>query len=573
MSGFLVSLFERRFHISQEPPGWVEKMFGGQTSAGIAVDESSALQYVSVFACIRILAETLASLPLITYQRLANGGKARAVDFYLYPILHDMANPEMTAYAFRETLMGHAASWGNGYAQILFNRAGQVMEMWPLRPDRMSVKRVKGELQYIYRLAEADEQGKTERIFPAYQIFHLPGLGFDGVTGYSPIAMARQAIGLGLAAEEFGSRFFGNDARPGVVLEHPGQLSDPAYKNLKTSFEEEHGGVSKSHKPMILEEGMKLHEIGIPPEDAQFLETRKFQIQEIARLYRIPPHMLADMERSAYASIEQQSLEFVTQTIRPWLVRWEQCIFKSLLTASERKTYFAEHLLDGLLRGDTASRYAAYHIARQDGWMNADDIRALENMNPLPDGQGQIYLIPLNMVPADQVGAQPGGQSGQSRALLRASGAFRGLFQDAIGRVFRREKNDLVAASRKWAPGRDFDGFSAWLDEFYRDHAEFICRQLQPVAASFTELLFPGETRSAELARGYLDDYARRHVAISRQAVQEIIERARAEPLVDACGELETRFRGWIETGAGDIAAQESENLGQALQRGLSETT
>lgn len=233
MSGIIASLIEKRYHVSQTPPGWVEKYFGVRTTAGVQVDESNAMQFIAVYACIRILAETMASLPLITYKRLEGGGKERATDFYLYPILHDMANPEMTAYQFRETLMGHITSWGNGYAQIIFNQAGRVTELWPLRPDRMMVKRVNGQLQYYYRLNEADSNGNFERVFQAYEIFHVPGLGFDGIVGYSPISMARQAIGLGLAAEEFGARFFSNDARPGFVLQHPAQLSEPAYDRLR----------------------------------------------------------------------------------------------------------------------------------------------------------------------------------------------------------------------------------------------------------------------------------------------------------------------------------------------------
>jgi HK97 family phage portal protein len=564
MSGLLSSLIERRFHVSQSPPGWVDKWFGADTATGIAVDEESALQYIAVFTCIRILAETLGSLPFIPYRRLKGGGKERATDFYLYQILHDMANPEMTASQFRETLMGHVASWGNGYAQIVRNQAGQVIELWPMRPDKMTIERTNGQIVYTYRLPKPDQDGKTARTFPADQIFHIPGLGFDGISGYSPIAIARQAIGLGLAAEQFGSRFFGNDARPGIVLQHPFKLSDPAYKNLKDSWEEEHQGVNKSHKPMILEEGMTFKEIGIPPEDAQFLQTRLFQIREIARLYRIPPHMLADLEKSTYSNIEQQGLEFVTYTIMPWAVRWEQTVYKSLLTPAERKTYFAEYLLDGLLRGDLKTRYDAYHIARLDGWMNADDIREKENMNPLPEGQGQVYLIPLNMVAAGP--AQP--QPAQGRAIMMAAGAMRSLYLDTMGRILRREKNDLSAAAKKYLILGDSRRFLDWLDEFYKDHTDFIVRQFKPLAESHAEALLPREEGNAAFVRQFLDDYALRHVEISQKEVKEVVFGAKNGSV---CTDLEAKLETWIGARVEETADRECLNFGNDLLKSLKE--
>ena len=232
------------------------------------------------------------------------------------------------------------------------------------------------------------------------RVWHLRGLSNDGLDGYSPISLMRQAIGLSMAAEKFGAKFFGNDARPGGILLHPGQLGDEAAKRLTETWESRHGGLSGAHRVAVLEEGLSYKEIGIPPDDAQFLETRKFQVNEIARIYRIPPHMLADLERATFSNIEHQSIDFVTHTIRPWLVRWEQSIKQNLMVPADRDRYFAEFLVDGLLRGDTKSRYEAYAIGRQNGWFSADDIREMENLNPLPDGKGEEYLIPLNMIPA-----------------------------------------------------------------------------------------------------------------------------------------------------------------------------
>lgn len=603
--GILANLMERRFHVSQSPPGWVDKTFGRDTMAGIAVDEGNAMQYIAVFACIRILAETLSSLPLITYRRLNKGGKERAQDFYLYAILHDMVNPEMTAGHFRETMMGHVVGWGNAYAQIIWNGAGQVAELWPLRPDKMTVVRVKGQLQYIYKRSEPDENGKMERTFAAREIFHLPGLGFDGISGYSPIALARQGIALGLAAEEFGARFFGNDARPGVVLEHPNALSDAAYERLKKSVEEEHGGVSKSHKPMILEEGMKIETIGIPPEDAQFLQTRTFQLREMARLYRVPPHMLADLERATYNNVEELNQEFVDYTLLPWAVRWEQIIYKSLLTPAERKTYFAEHLMEMLLRGNITNRYTGYHTARMDGWMNADEIREKENMNPIPNGKGQTYLVPMNMVGAEKPGTTGGGNGAGARHAVpqqvpQAADALRELYLDTAGRILRREKNDVMGAARKYLAKRDFDGFSGWLDDFYEEHEEFIGRQLQPLVSSHVELVRgmveeedrgkmeaagmdpltgtgprPISRNESEFVRSYLVDYAGRHAALATRAIKKIVKQGRVDAGLDVCAALEGEFEGWMGSKALGLADQERNALGQlifdALERGTDE--
>ena len=352
----------------------------------------AALRMSAVFACVRILAESVASLPLLIYER-QDRGKRRAQDYYLYELLHDRPNSRMTAFEFRETIQSHLVLWGNAYARIVYDTMGRIEELWPLSPAGILDTRVSAGVKYYQY---QDKNGWTSWISEG-EIWHLHGLGDDGERGYSPIALMRRAVNLGLSAEEFGYNFFDNDARPGIVLEHPAKLSGPAHDNLKKSWEDEHQGSAKSHKPMILEEGMKLHEVGIPPEDAQFLETRKFQVQEIARIFRVPPHMLADLDRATFSNIEHQSIDFVVHSLRPWLVRWEQSIQHNLMLPDERRRFYAEHLVDGLLRGDITSRYNAYATARQNGWMSVNDIRALENMDPV-DG-GDVYLSPLNMTP------------------------------------------------------------------------------------------------------------------------------------------------------------------------------
>lgn len=370
----------------------------------------AALRMSAVFACVRILAETVASLPLLTYERLERG-KRRAQDFYLYELLHDRPNSRMTALEYREVLQAGLALWGNAYSRIIYDGQGRIEELWPLQPGGILQTQVRAGVKYYQY---QDPEGRTTWYSEA-EIWHLHGLGDDGERGYSPISLMRRAVRLGLSAEEFGANFFENDARPGIVIEHPGQLSENAHKNLQTSVEEKHQGVEKSHRPMILEEGMKLHEIGIPPEDAQFLETRKFQVQEIARIFRIPPHMLADLDRATFSNIEHQSIDFVVHSIRPWLVRWEQSISQNLMLPDERRRYYAEHLVEGLLRGDTATRYKSYAIGKQWGWLSTNDIRELENMNPV-DG-GDEYLVPLNMAPTGQNdGEEPQNQGGDNNA-------------------------------------------------------------------------------------------------------------------------------------------------------------
>ena len=239
---------------------------------------------------------------------------------------------------------------------------------------------------------------------PPSEVLHIPGLGFDGLVGYSPIAMAKNAIGMAIACEEYGAKFFANGAAPGGVLEHPGTIKDP--QRVRESWQSTFGGSGNANKIAVLEEGMKYTPIGISPEQAQFLETRKFQINEIARIFRVPPHMVGDLEKSSFSNIEQQSLEFVKYTLDPWVIRWEQSIQRSLLSRDEKSVYFVKFNLEGLLRGDYQSRMNGYAIGRQNGWMSANDIRELENLDRIPaeDG-GDLYLINGNMLPLKNAGA------------------------------------------------------------------------------------------------------------------------------------------------------------------------
>ena len=401
----------------------------GRTTSGKPVNERTAMQTTAVYACVRILAEAVASLPLHVYEYQDDGGKKLVYDHPLYYLLHDEPNPEMTSFVFRETLMSHLLIWGNAYAQIIRDGAGRVLGLYPLLPDKMEVQRDdQGNIYYVYS-RNSDENPMFKEYgnikLKAEDVLHIPGLGFDGLIGYSPIAMAKNAVGMTLACEEYGASFFANGANPGGVLEHPGVLKDPS--KVRESWNSVYRGVSNAHKIAVLEEGMKYQQIGIPPEEAQFLETRKFQINEIARLYRIPPHMVGDLDKSSFSNIEQQSLEFVKYTLDPWVIRWEQSLQRSLLLPGEKGKYFIKLNVDGLLRGDYQSRMNGYAVGRQNGWFSANDIREMENMNPIPDEEGgNLYLINGAMTKLADAGAFAKTDTGQQNAPAQENSGKRG---------------------------------------------------------------------------------------------------------------------------------------------------
>lgn len=404
---FLSSLFRTRDKPQNYYIGTDFRYLFGPSTSGKTVNEFTAMQTTAVYACVRILAETLAALPLQLY-RYTPGGKERVYDHPLYHLLHDEPNPEMTSFIFRETLMSHLLIWGNAYAQIIRDRLGRVQGLYPLRLDKMTVCRdERGKIFYLYTKT-GDENPNIKPYgqvaLQKEEVLHIPGLGFDGLVGYSPIAMARNAVGMTMACEEYGAYFFANGASPSGVLEHPGVLKDPA--KVRDSWNAVYRGSANAHKVAVLEEGMKYQQIGIPLEEAQFLETRKFQLNEIARLYRIPPHMIGDLEKSSFNNIEQQSMEFVKYTLDPWVIRWEQAMQKALFLPEEKKQYFLKFNVNGLMRGDYESRMTGYSIGRQNGWLSANDIRELEDMNSVPDEEGgNLYLVNGSMTKLKDAGA------------------------------------------------------------------------------------------------------------------------------------------------------------------------
>lgn len=606
----------------------VEAMAANRDAAGTSISQpSSAMKLSAVYACVRILGETIGQLPLILYKQ-QGARRDRAESHYLYNLLHDAPNEMMTAMEFREAVQAQLALWGNAYIQMEYDAMGRVNELWPLQPSNMLETKIQGNRRfYRYMLPN----GKTIWM-SSDRIWHLRGLGGDGLNGYSVVGFARRSFESGLMADEFAYRFYKNDARPGIVLQHPGELSDEAHNHLRDSWDEVHGGVEKSHRVAILEEGMTLHEVGMPLNDAQFIETRSFQISDIARWFRMQPHKIGHMENATFSNIEHQSIEHVVDTIQPWARRWEQSIRQTLILPGDRKKYYAEFLLDALLRGDTATRYGAYAQARQNGWLSANDIRRLENMNPV-DG-GDVYLVPLNMVPAPTTDQEiqnfgkpaPAPQDGQdddqgddqennainfgpgaegsakriaskklamnqklqdpdlltraAKGRHRLRGSYLGLYRDTASRILRREAHDIRQQVNKMSAARALDptALLLWLEDFEREHANFVIDQMRPIndsygQATLAEALdeigqdFEGMSpEMEEFLRSYTGGYGARHVGISLDRLKAAIKAAQQQeiPVEDAIdAELET----WDDGRSNNIANEESTRLNNAAAK------
>ncbi|MDA8212170.1 MAG: phage portal protein [Clostridia bacterium] len=393
--GIVSSLFKTKNSALSNPEKWLIDLLGGAKSkSGVQVNIDRALQVMAVYACVKLLSETIASLPLPLYRRLERG-KEKAYAHPLYPVLHDIANPEMTSFEFRQTLMVNMLLTKGGFAEIVRNGAGQIAELWPIPSGSVDVKRDPKTKELLYFIHAPDGKGY---ILKASQVLHLKGMNLDGVNSFEPVVLAREAFGLAIATEEFGARFFSQGTNAGGIAEYPGQLSDEAFERYKKTFNEAHSGLTNSNRIIFLEQGLKFHKIDTPPDSSQFIESRKFQVIEVARFFNVPPHMIMDLERATFSNIEQQAIGFVVYTMRPWFVKIEQAISKDLLNPTERKKYFAKFTVDGLLRGDFRTRMEGYSFGRQNGWLSANDIRELEDMNPIPNGD--IYLQPLNYIEA-----------------------------------------------------------------------------------------------------------------------------------------------------------------------------
>ena len=391
------------------------RIFPDADIAGEHVDEYSALNYSAVYNAIALISGTLSALPLHLMKRSGNS-TTLAHNHKLYRLLHDRANPYMTAMALRECLIAHILAWGNGYAEIVRDNMGQVVELWPITPNRIRPEMLDGKMIYIVTV---DGQQKPLR---RENILHIPGPGFDGFMGYSVVRLASKSIGLGKAMESFGAHYFGQGTHPGIIIEHPGKLSETGSQNMRDALAATYSGLGKSHKLMLLEEGMKAQKVSIPPNDSQFLESRQFQIPEIARWFNLPPHKLKDLTRSSFSNIESEQISFVTDSLLPWGVRIEQNLNMQLLSAADiaRGLYF-KHVFEGLLRGSAKDRAEFYRVMFGIGAMNINEIRSKEDLDPVEGGD--VHLVPLNMTTLDKAGQKEDPQPEPVPELIQDQGA------------------------------------------------------------------------------------------------------------------------------------------------------
>ena len=546
------------------------------SKSGVKVNESTTLNLDSVLGCIKILSETIASLPLQVYERVEEG-KQKASTHSVYNLLHLEPNSIMTSFVFRELAMLNLLIWGNFYAEIE-EKNGEIKNLWPLPPWRVEAKLTNTKKKYF----DIKLKNGKKRNLRDDQVLHIPGMGWDGVKGFSPLSVSQDTFGMGIALEEFTNNFFSNGMNVGSVAEHPGKLSKEAADRLRKDLREKHEGLGNAHRLMLLEEGMKFSKSIFPPNDAQMLESRKFSIEQIARIYRVPLHLLQHLEKATNNNIEHQGIDFVVHTIRPWLIRWEQGINTKLFTVNERVRYFAEFNVEGLLRGDIQSRYAAYATGRQWGWLSVNDIREKENMNKKENGD--IYLQPMNMVEAGTVvEQQPIQQQEQSSREKRSTPttrhaiakSFKQVFEDATSRIVRREKADIMRTAKKMLGTRASSEFSLFIDDFYREHPQYVEKQITPAIKALSEAIMTESYREANKDAVITDDYSNfvndlitaftaKYVGRSKGQLESIIANTQEDELLEA---LEQRFNEWEERRPNKVATEETVKVNGAVSR------
>jgi HK97 family phage portal protein len=468
-------------------------MLGGETTAsGKKVTEHTALNYVAWYACVNKIAKTMAALPVKTYERLPRG-KRLANDHYLYPILHDRPCPEMTAFTWKYVSGVHVLNWGNAYSSIV-RENGRVKELWLMPPWRVKPERANGKKVYRVQLPTGGE-----RVLLNDEVLHIMGFSTDGMIGKSPALMFRESIAQGLAMEEYGARWFGNGGVPVGALTTENKLTDDARKNMKESWQDTYGGLSNAHKVALLEEGTKYQQIGSDPETAQMLESKVFGIQEMARILDIPLHKVQELTHATFTNIEEQNIDWLVDCITPHTVNWEQQFNSTLFLFSEMGKYFSEFLISGMLRGNSQQRAAYYQTMFNVGAYSQNMILERENENPI-DG-GDEHYVELNRIPISQaVKMEEPPKRAEQRALsvltetrnrraakerTRIRKSFKPVFEDFVGRIARRERNDILAKAKKMLATRSVSDLSAWLEDFYRDLPDYIQKQARPAYEAF----------------------------------------------------------------------------------------
>jgi len=479
----LSSLFERRARTEgpyKLSDAGVTSVFsiGANNPSGVYVDEVTALNSTDVFACVRILSESISSMPFPLYKRDREGnGRQRAEEHPLYPLLHDFPNPEMTSQIWREAVIAHIALWGNHYSAIRRSGDGSIKEIRPLMPWQVTPERVRtasgrrGEI--VYRIARMNGDEDLPNILRAEEVFHIPGLSYNGIVGLSVIQANRDSVGLSLAMTKQAGAFFGNGSMPGGILKHDKALSKDAKVRLRESWEQAHQGPDNAARVGVLDGGLTYQAIGIPPQDAQFLEQRRFQLEQIARMYRVPLVLLQDQEKSTSwgSGIEQIMIGFVSHALTPYATRIEAEVSRKLLNDRERRRFYAEHNFDALLRGDFKTRMEARSIEIQWGIKSRDEIRKMDNMPATSDGLGYRYILPANMVFSDQLGKQPAGSALSSSQDPNASqkssprSLLEPILRQQFGEIVGRASNAIRAGFEK----RDAAEFLEWIVGYCED--------------------------------------------------------------------------------------------------------
>ena len=529
------------------PAGWfVDAVAGGtHTDSGAHVTPEKALTYTAFYSAVNLIAGTIASLPLRIYQRASAKVVNEQPDHPLAAIFSTQFNPDMTALVGRETGLGHLLVWGNSFCQIVKTLSGKVLELRPLPPNAVEPRRSdRGDLKY-----DVYSDGKVELTLDAAEVLHVPAMGFDGVRGYSPVAVARQAIGMGLSAEKFGNKFFAQSARPSGVVKFPpgkGFKTEQPRLRFREDIERAHSGTDNMGRVIILEDGADWQSIGIPPEDAQFLETRQYQRSEINAIFRTPPHLTGDVSASTSwgSGIEEQGLAFVAHTLRPWLTKIEQEYNRKLLGVGSN-TYCA-HDVGELQRGDVAKRTDALGKLFDRGGLEVNELRAEFGRNPIAGGNRAFVAV--NMRPLDSVDEAPPSpppapkekpKPAASARLDRLADSLRNLFREAVGGCIRRE-----AQAARRAAGKP-DKFVAWLDEFYAEHEAFVADKVRPALVAWWAA-FPGADNPPDAAA----EYARRHCDASREMLLAAAE-TKADQLA---GAVDRRVSDWELHRAGGAA-------------------
>jgi HK97 family phage portal protein len=604
---------------------------GGISWTNIDIDRLTVMGLPVLWACIKVLSETLASFPLILYEGTAEGEtRRRAEEHPMYDLLHDTPNPQQDAFCFKEQMQGHLAIYGNSYANIVRNGTGYVKELWPLNPERMFPFRLNGELLYRYRASpyfqtqdlffrsnankwstQGDPQkagyfqwvGKpyadqVESILTADEVFHVHGFGFDGIRGYSPLELQRETMGLGIAAKHYAADFFANNGTPDIAFKHAQHLTDVALRRLQESWRNNHARHGKKHTPVILEEGMEVQELSVAPEKAQLLETQKFLVAEICRIYRIPPHMVQDLERATFSNIEHQAIEFVQHTMRPWAIRWESAISRQLLSEKDRKEYYAEFFMDSILRGDAMTRAQVYQAQIGSGMISPNEARRREQLNDREGGDE--YYVPLNWQPSsiaaqtaaakvektpeptDAPSAENSVHPDETRSVRSAksrraiANSFGILIKDSAARIVRKECHDIRKAVSEHKM-RDSGTFTQWLDKYYRELPDYIKKQITPVYQAFSNAIRAeianelgiDETVRAEderFVRDFTDVFVKRYIGSSRGQMDAIVRDSAAQDTADL---LDERIDEWEATKADKVSSNERTQASNAFAKNI----